>query len=420
MPHADVPPELPPDLNDAPHPALLPAGLRDLLPPHAQSEAASVDAVMAVFAGHAYRRVEPPLLEYEDGFLRGAGGAVAEQSFRIMDPASHRMMVLRPDMTPQVARIAATRLGAAPRPLRLCYAGQCVRVTGNAPGSAFAADRQTSQAGIELIGADSAQADAEIMLVAVEALAAVGLTALSLDLTLPTLVPILLDSAGLDEGGSQTAGGAQAGGGMSAAKRRALTHALDRKDAAAVAAHGGKLAPLLTDLLLAAGPAAPALAALRQAALPAPARALAERLAEVIDLVHAAAPALRLTVDPVEFRGLRYHTGLAVTVFAAGWHEELGRGGRYFSADGEPATGLTLYADAVLRAAPAQPTRPTLYVPAGTPAEIAAAWRTRGFATLAGLGVEADDEAEAARLECTHVLQQGTAKQIQLPAAPQE
>ena len=386
----------PAHINDAPHPALLPAGLRDLLPPHAQSEAASVDAVMAVFAAHAYRRVEPPLLEYEEGFLRGAGGAVAEQSFRIMDPDSHRMMVLRPDMTPQVARIAATRLGAAPRPLRLCYAGQCVRVTGNAPGSAFAADRQMSQAGIELIGADSAQADAEIMLVAVEALAAVGLTALSLDLTLPTLVPILLDE----------------GGGLPAATRRALTHALDRKDAAAVATHGGTLAPMLTELLLAAGPAAPAMAALRQAALPAPARALAERLAEVIDLVRAAAPSLRLTVDPVEFRGLRYHTGLAVTVFAAGWHEELGRGGRYFSADGEPATGLTLYADAVLRAAPAQKVRPTLYVPLGTPPELAAAFRTQGFATLAGLQAGADDAAEAVRLACTHLLQDGAAKSL--------
>jgi len=392
-------------MNDALHPALLPAGLRDLLPPHAQSEAASVEAVMAVFAAHAYRRVEPPLLEFEEGFLRGAGGAVAEQSFRIMDPDSHRMMVLRPDMTPQVARIAATRLGGAPRPLRLCYAGQCVRVTGTAPGSAFAADRQMTQAGIELIGADSAQADAEIMLVAAEALAAVGLTALSLDLTLPTLVPILLDSAG-DEAGPE------AGAGLTATTRRALTHALDRKDVAAVAEHGGKLAPMLTNLLLAAGPAAPAIAALRQAALPAPARALAERLAEVIELVRAAAPSLRLTVDPVEFRGLRYHTGLAVTVFAAGWHEELGRGGRYFSADGEPATGLTLYADAVLRAAPAQPARPTLYVPAGTRADIAAAYRTQGFATLPGLRACADDAAEAVRLGCTHLLQDGTVKQV--------
>jgi ATP phosphoribosyltransferase regulatory subunit len=387
-------------MEDAPHPALLPAGLRDLLPPHAESEAASVDRIMSVFAAHAYRRVEPPLLEYEESFLRGSGAAVAEQSFRIMDPDSHRMMVLRADMTPQIARIAATRLAAAPRPLRLCYAGQCVRVTGNGPSTGATLDRQVPQAGIELIGADSAEADAEIMLVAVEALGALGLSRLSLDLTLPTLVPMLLDGAGL-----------------APAVRRTLSHALDRKDAAAVAANGGPLVPMLTDLLHAAGPAAPALEALRAANLPEAGRALAERLEAVIALVHRAAPGLRLTVDPVEFRGYRYHTGLALTVFAPGRHEELGRGGRYFSADEEPATGVTLYADAVLRAAPVRADRPTLYVPAGTPGDVAGAQRAAGFATLAGLAPVEDAFAEAARLGCTHVLVGGAAQTIGRPGA---
>ena len=153
-----------------PNPALLPAGLRDLLPPAAAVQAAGVQAAMAVFAAHAYARVKPPLLEFEDSFLGGSGAAVADQSFRIMDPESHRMMVLRADMTPQVARIAATRLATQPRPLRLSYAGECVRVRG-----AAGTDRQVPQAGIELIGADNAAADAEVMLVAVQALAAMGL-----------------------------------------------------------------------------------------------------------------------------------------------------------------------------------------------------------------------------------------------------
>jgi len=123
------------DDQTAPNPALLPAGLRDLLPPEAATEAARVEAAMAVFAAHAYQRVKPPLLEYEDGFLSGSGAAVADQSFRIMDPDSHRMMVLRADITPQIARIAATRLAALPRPLRLSSAGECVRVRGASPGA---------------------------------------------------------------------------------------------------------------------------------------------------------------------------------------------------------------------------------------------------------------------------------------------
>ncbi|MDR3536743.1 MAG: ATP phosphoribosyltransferase regulatory subunit, partial [Acetobacteraceae bacterium] len=217
-----------------PNPALLPAGLRDLLPPEAETEASAVEALMDVFAAHGYQRVKPPLLEFEDTLLVGSGTAVADQTFRLMDPDSQRKMGLRADTTPQVARIATTRLAGAARPLRLSYAGQCLRVR----GTQLAPDRQVAQAGIELIGVDSPAADAEIVLVAAEALAAVGLTRVSFDLTLPNLVPALLDDAGL-------AGSARA----------ALARALDRKDAAAVTAQGGALAPVLTALLLAAGPA---------------------------------------------------------------------------------------------------------------------------------------------------------------------
>ena len=152
------------------HRALLPAGLRDLLPPDAETEAAAVEALMEVFAAHGYQRVKPPLLEFEDSLLAGSGAAVAEQTFRLMDPDSQRMMGLRADTTPQVARIATTRLASAPRPLRLSYAGQCLRVR----GTQLAPDRQIAQAGIELIGRDSPAADAEIVLVGAEALAAVG------------------------------------------------------------------------------------------------------------------------------------------------------------------------------------------------------------------------------------------------------
>src|ERR1700744_4033572 len=224
-----------------PNPALLPAGLRDLLPPDAETEASAVEALMDVFAAHGYQRVKPPLLEFEDSLLAGSGAAVAEQTFRLMDPDSRRMMGLRADTTPQVARIATTRLANEPRPLRLSYAGQCLRVR----GSQLAPDRQITQAGIELIGCDNPAADAEIVLVGAEALAAVGLTRTSFDLTLPTLVPTLLDDAG-----------------FAGVTRTALARALDRKDAASVARLGGRLAPTLTELLLAAGPADRALQAL--------------------------------------------------------------------------------------------------------------------------------------------------------------
>src|SRR6201995_4273025 len=113
--------------DDVPNnPALLPAGLRDLLPPDAETEASAVESLMGVFAAHGYQRVKPPLLEFEDTLLAGSGAAVGTQTFRLMDPDTRRMMGVRADMTPQVARIAATRLAHLPRPLRLSYAGQAL------------------------------------------------------------------------------------------------------------------------------------------------------------------------------------------------------------------------------------------------------------------------------------------------------
>lgn len=372
--------------DTSPNPALLPSGLRDLLPPEAEAEAATVSALMDTFSAHGYQRVKPPLIEFEDGLLAGSGAAVTDQIFRVMDPDTHRMMGVRADMTPQVARIAATRLAARPRPLRLSYAGQCLRVR----GSQIAPDRQVAQAGLELLGVDSAAADAEIVLVGAEALAGVGMGRVSFDLTLPQLAPTLLDEAGI------------AGAG-----RLALTRALDRKDAAAVAEHGGALARLLTGLLLVAGPVAPALEVLEAARLPPLAAALCARLRQTVQAILRHAPDIRLTLDPIEFRGFRYHTGVCVTVFAPGRHEELGRGGRYVSGDGEPAAGLTLYPDAMLRALPPRAARRRAYLPWSTPRDQGAALRESGFATLPALEDGPDPADEARRLGCTHILQDG-------------
>src|SRR5437763_15698725 len=116
--------------DDAPHPALLPTGIHDLLPPDAETEAAIVARLMATLTAHGYERVKPPLVEFEETLFSGAGAAMATATFRMMDPTSHRMIGLRADVTPQIARIAVTRLDAAPRPLRLSYAGQVLRATG--------------------------------------------------------------------------------------------------------------------------------------------------------------------------------------------------------------------------------------------------------------------------------------------------
>jgi ATP phosphoribosyltransferase regulatory subunit len=379
-------------MNETAHPALLPTGMHDLLPPEAEIEAVVVAQLMATLTAHGYQRVKPPLVEFEETLLSGAGAAMATSTFRMMDPVSHRMIGVRADMTPQIARIAATRLGGAPRPLRLSYAGQVLRVR----GSEIRPERQIGQVGAELIGAAGPAADVEAIAVAGAALAALGVSDLTMDITLPTLVPAITEAYGM--------------GGDAAAALRA---ALDHKDAAAVNALAGQAGKLLERLILAAGPAAATLSALDRLDLPERASAERARLGAVLDRLAALAPELKVTVDPVENRGFEYHTGISFTFFAGGPAAcgpigELGRGGRYEAGDPtapEPATGFTLYTDTILRALPEARAPRRVLLPLGADHGRAEALRATGWVTLAALEPKDDWRAEAVRLGCTHVLE---------------
>ncbi len=384
-------------MTDTRTPALLPTGLRDLLPPEAGAEAALAEALLARFAAQGYERVKPPLVEFEESMLSGAGAGLADQTFRLMDPASHRMMAVRSDLTPQIARIAASRLSRSPRPLRLSYAGEILRVR----GGELRPERQFRQVGFELIGIGAgATCDAEVILLAADALRGLGLEGgLSVDLNAPTLVASLLAEAGLDAHASA-----------------ALRDALDRKDAAAVQDADGAVAGLLAPLLRATGAAGTALDALARLELPGAAAAALSQLLEVATLLREAAPELALTIDPIEWRGFEYHTGTSFSLFAGGVRTELGRGGRYSvgdaGAEAEEAAGCTIYVDTVLRAAPARPAPRRVYLPHGTPRADGTGLRDEGWITIAGLATEDDPAAEAARLGCSHLWQDGAARAL--------
>lgn len=371
--------------------ALLPAGLTDALPPEAEAEARAISALVACFASHGYRRVKPPLVEFEESLLEGPGAALAPQIFRIMDPISQRMMGLRADMTPQIARIAWSRLAKAPRPLRLSYAGQVLRVR----GGQLRPERQFAQAGVELIGTDAPAADVEAISLAAEALAALGVKDVSIDLTLPTLVPALASGFGVEPKVATEA-----------------RDALDRKDMARIAQLGGKIGIVIQALLKAAGPAEQALSALGKLDLPEAARSARDRLIAVIGGLKTSSPGLRLTVDPGEFRGFEYQTGIGFTIFARGVRGELGRGGRYQSTGGEAAVGFTLFLDSVLRALPEPAPEKSVFMPFDAPVAAGATLRAEGWSTLRGLAAVKDARAEARRLGCSHVFEGGRAVEI--------
>ena len=114
---------------DNPEHALLPAGLSDLLPPYAAHEEELATRLCSCFSSVGYELVKPPLLEFETALLKGIGADVAGETFRLMDPVSHRMTAVRADITPQIARLAWRQLNRSPRPLRVMYNGEVLRAT---------------------------------------------------------------------------------------------------------------------------------------------------------------------------------------------------------------------------------------------------------------------------------------------------
>ncbi len=374
---------------------MLPEGLRDDLPPFAEYEAAVLRGLLSRFAAQGYLEVTPPLVEFEESLFAGTGDAKTLPMFRVMDPASHRMMAIRADMTLQIARIATTRLSDYPRPLRLSYGGQVLQVK----GSQLRPDRQFAQSGVELIGSKALEADIEVILLARDALSSVGVNDLSFDLVIPRLVPMVCNGLGL-----------------SLDDTLSVREALDAKDIGTLAAIDGAAGKILRGLLNGAGPAADALDILRALDLPAEVQGEIADLGKLVAGIQDRAPDLSLTIDPGEYHGFEYKTGIGFSLFARGVKGELGRGGRYVTSHGdghmEPAVGFSVYLDSLIRALPKAVAADLVFIPSGTDFETVRALQRDGWRTVQALEPVARLEPEALRLGCSHIWDGRSAKSL--------
>ncbi|MFW2828544.1 ATP phosphoribosyltransferase regulatory subunit [Sphingomonas sp. ID0503] len=357
-------------------PGLLPEGLRDRLPPEAEAASRLLHRIIVAIGRHGYERVLPPLAEFEDGLLSRLKSMRSQDLLRIVDPVSQRTLALRPDLTAQVGRIATTRLAKRARPLRLAYGGPVLK----SRATQLRPERELIQAGAELVGSDGVAAAIEVIRVALDALAAAGVTDVTLDLTLPDVVEMLAGSA------------------LPVPDVEATRLILDAKDAGGLAAAG---ADAYLPLVTAAGPADRALAALR--AFDA-GDALDSRLDAIEAIISAVGDRAAITVDPTERQGFEYQSWLGFSLFGQGLSGEVGRGGTYtlLHPDGheEAAVGFSLYIDPLVDAGLGRVESRRVFVPLDADRRVAETLRVEGWTTIAAL-TEADDPAA---LGCTHRL----------------
>ena len=362
---------------------LLPEGISDVLPSEARFLEKLRRSAVDLYRGYGYELVMPPLLEYTDSLLTGVGADLDLRTLKLVDQVSGRLLGLRADITPQVARIDAHILNRA-GVVRLCYAASVLHARPLHP----LATREPFYVGAELYGHPSVAADAEVLELAVRSLALAPVAHVRFDLGHTRILRALLE---LDP----------------AAQRLAdeIVAALSTKDAAALAA-------LSAELAAPAGPALRALARLHggeevlaaaRAELPSsPALAAAldelQQLVAVLRRVGAA-----VSIDLADLHGFRYHTGATFAAYAAGWPVALARGGRYDDIGrafgrARPATGFSIDLRELTRLNQGTSARAIL-APAGDDGQLAAlveTLRAAGEVVICRLG----DDDRVDGLEC--------------------
>jgi ATP phosphoribosyltransferase regulatory subunit len=275
------------------------------------------------------------VFEYEEVLALGLGDAARAATVRFVEPSSGEVVALRPDITPQIARLIATRYRDQPGPVRLCYEGTVVRLDRGAR-----AQRELLQAGVELAGVAGPQGDADAIALAVESLAAVGLPRPTIDLGHLGLAREVLSALALPDDA------------LAAARR-----CIRKRDGSGLAAlltsaRGSKqsiaFARLLPDL-------AGAPSVLDEARARSPSGGIKRALADLADIVAAIERRgldARLHVDLGEMRGFDYYTGVRFQAFVPGAPDAVLSGGRYDALLGRygrpsPAVGFAVDVDAV-------------------------------------------------------------------------
>ncbi|NTV49982.1 MAG: ATP phosphoribosyltransferase regulatory subunit [Geobacteraceae bacterium] len=308
----------------------LPRGVSDLLPEAAAKIGFIEDRLLRVFELWGFRRVITPRLEYEDVLASGMGDELKGKTYRFDDRQSGRLLALPPDVTPQIARIAATRMAVLPLPHRISYSERVLRQTEIQAGRS----REIFQTGVELIGLDSPEADAEMIVMAIEAMQGLGLDKFTIDL-----------------GQVEFCQGVFQASGLSGDPLQQMREAVSRKDSSAVASLL-KVHPVSPESVseLSALPrlfgGREVLKAAQKIVTNSRSLAALENMQQVLEILDIHGVADFLSIDLGETRGLDYHSGITFEGFVAGFGEPVCSGGRYDNLIGRygfdaPSTGFT-------------------------------------------------------------------------------
>ncbi|MCP5157112.1 MAG: ATP phosphoribosyltransferase regulatory subunit [Ectothiorhodospiraceae bacterium] len=310
---------------------LLPEGIVEVLPERAARIESVRRAVLDLYRSWGYDIVVPPFLEYLESLLSGAGSDLDLQTLKLIDQLSGRLMGVRADMTPQVARIEARHL-RRDEPVRLCYLGTVLRTLPDG----LARSRTPMQVGAELYGHEGIESDCEILCLMLRTLELAGLDDIHVDLGHVGIFRGLCRQAGLDPEVEASLN--------EALQSKARPELVERLTGLELPAEVADMILALVDLNGGDDVIGQARAALASA-VPGVEAAL-DALERLAGALVARCPGATVHFDLAELRGYHYHTGVVFAAFVPGHGEEVARGGRYAGARGRdgrsrPATGFS-------------------------------------------------------------------------------
>jgi ATP phosphoribosyltransferase regulatory subunit len=291
----------------------LPTGVKDFLPVKAAKIEYLQATLRGIFARWGFRPVIPAPLEDLSVLELGLGSDLREKTFRFDDRQTGRLVAFPPDITPQVARIAATRLHDLPLPYRLCYSGRVLRHAEQRLGK----EREVWQSGVELIGLDSPEADAEMIAMAVEGLQAVGAGEFTIDIGQVAFLRGILDGLPLDAAVAE-----QVRAAIAVKDHTGLQQLLDRHPVPERQRQELLALPRLFGGREALDRAADVVSNDTSK------RAL-DNLHRVLEVLEVYGIDDYVTIDLGELRGFDYHTGVIFQGFLTGFGRAVCAGGRY-------------------------------------------------------------------------------------------
>jgi len=310
---------------------LLPEGIDEVLPPEAQRLETLRRQLLDFYRGWGYELVIPPIIEFVDSLLTGTGNDLDLQTFKLTDQLSGKLMGVRADITPQVARIDAHQL-KRDVPTRLCYIGTVLHTRPDG----FAGSRSPLQVGLELYGHSGIDSDVEVLQLMVETLALTGVSPVHIDLGHVGIYRALAREAGLDV--------AQEAELFDALQRKARPEIEDMQRRGLL---GDVPGTMLCDLVeLNGGAEVLGQARQRLASAGGEVQAALDDLERIATVLAARRPEITLHYDLAELRGYHYHTGVVFAAFVPGHGQAIAQGGRYDDIGrvfgrSRPATGFS-------------------------------------------------------------------------------